>query len=302
MRGADHVGQAEKRAVGGRLNLEHVEARPRDMARFQRLGQSRLIDQPAARAVDDTYARFQLGDVLAAEDIGGLLGIGHMQGDEIGMGEQLLQLDLAHAHLLGLLLGEERIIGHDLHLEALGPVADDAADIARADHAKRLAGQLDPHEAGLLPFALMGRGAGLGNLPRHGEHHRDGVLGGGDHVAKGRVHHDHALLGGRDLVDIVGADPGAADDFQIGRGGEDLFRHLGGRADGEAVIVADAPQERVLVLAKGGFEIHLDAAIAEDLHGGFAEFVGYENFGGHGSGPFGWGPVGGQNCPPYDGD
>ena len=54
---------------------------------------------------------------------------------------------------------------------------------------------------------------------------------------------------------------------------------LGGRADGEAVIVADDLGELVLVLAEVGLEVDLDAAILEDLHGGGRQRVGNENFG-----------------------
>ena len=75
---------------------------------------------------------------------------------------------------------------------------------------------------------------------------------------------------GRD-VDIVDADAGAADHLQLLRLLEDLRRHLGGRADGEAVVVADDLGELVLVLAEVGLEVDLDAAILEDLHGGGRE-------------------------------
>ena len=43
---------------------------------------------------------------------------------------------------------------------------------------------------------------------------------------------------------------------------------LGGRADGEAVIIADDLGELVLVLAEIGLVVDLDAAVVEDLHGG----------------------------------
>ena len=55
-------------------------------------------------------------------------------------------------------------------------------------------------------------------------------------------------------------------------------RHLGGRADGEAVEIADQLGELVLVLAELRLEIDLDAAILEDLHRGGRERVGDENF------------------------
>ena len=57
---------------------------------------------------------------------------------------------------------------------------------------------------------------------------------------------------------------------------DQLFGHLGGRADGETVIVADDLGELFLVLAELRLEIDLDAAVAENLDGGFGQFVGYE--------------------------
>ena len=118
-----------------------------------------------------------------------------------------------------------------------------------------------------------------GDLARQREHHRDGVLGGGDRIAERRVHHDDALGGrGRD-VDVVDADAGAADDLQLRRLLQQLLGDLGGRADGEAVIVADDRGELVLVLAEVGLEVDLDAAILEDLRRRRGQLVGNENAG-----------------------
>ena len=122
---------------------------------------------------------------------------------------------------------------------------------------------------------------GLRDLARQRQHQRDRVLGGGDGIAERRVHHDDALGGRRRDVDIVDADAGAADHLQLGRLLQNLRRHLGGRADGEAVVVADQLGELVLVLAERGLEVDLDAAILEDLHGGGREGVGDENAGSH---------------------
>ena len=50
--------------------------------------------------------------------------------------------------------------------------------------------------------------------------------------------------GGGLEVDIVDADPGAGDDAQVGRGGEDLFGDLGLAADDERVGVAHGVEQR----------------------------------------------------------
>ena len=104
----------------------------------------------------------------------------------------VVQVDLLDAHLDRALGGQERIVGDHLHPQAERAAGDDRADVAGADQAERLAGDLDAHEAVLLPLAGLGAGVGLGQLAGEREHQRDGVLGGGDRVAERGVHHHHA--------------------------------------------------------------------------------------------------------------
>src|SRR6185312_12623031 len=70
-----------------------------------------------------------------------------------------------------------------------------------------------------------------------------------------------------------------ADNLQILGRRDDLFGDLGGRPDGEAVILADDLEQLVLVLAEIRQVVDLDAVVLEDLHGGFAELVRNENLG-----------------------
>ena len=121
---------------------------------------------------------------------------------------------------------------------------------------------------------------GGGNLAREREHQRDGVLGGGDRIAERRVHHDDAARGGGGNVDIVDADAGAADHLQFGRAFEQFGGDLGGRADRQAVVVADDLGQ--LVLVEAGLDVDLDAALLEDGDGGGRELVGDENARRHG--------------------
>ena len=202
-----------------------------------------------------------------------------MQRDEIGALEQFVELDLLDAEIGGALRRQEWIVGDHFHLQPERAVGNDRTDISAADHAERLAENLHAHEFVLFPFAGARRSIGFRNLPRQRQHERDRVLGGGDRIAERRIHHDDAARGRRRNVDIVDANAGAADHLQVFGLFEDLRRHLGGRADGETVIVADGGGELFLVLAERGLEIHLDAAILEDLHGGGRQCVGNKNLG-----------------------
>ena len=195
--------------------FEHIEGGAGDMARFERVIERVLDDEAAARAIDDAHALLHLGDRRRIDDAARLVGQRRVQRDEIGAAEDVVELDLLDADLDRPLRRQERIEGDDLHLEAERPVGDDRADIAAADDAQRLVEELDAHEAVLLPLAGMGRGIGLGDLAGQRHHQRDRVLGRGDGVAEGRVHHDDAARRGGGNVDIVDADAGAADHLEI---------------------------------------------------------------------------------------
>src|SRR4029079_10577542 len=237
------------------------------------------VDQPAARAIDQPQIFLGQLETVGVDDVAGLFGQRRVQRDEIGPPQQLFEIDLFDPEIDRALVGEERIVGDHLHLHAERTVGDDRADIAAADDAERLAENLDAEKFVLFPFAGSGRGIRFGNLPRQLQHKGDRVLGGGDRIAERRVHHDDATRGRRRDVDIVDADAGAADYFQVAGAFEDFRRYLGGGADGQPVKTVDRFGELVLVLAEIGLKVGLDAAVLEDRYGGGRQRVGDENFG-----------------------
>ena len=117
MRGRDEVGRAEQGRGGGRLGLEHVERGAGDLAAVERLLQRRLVDQPAARAIDDPHAGLGLRQRLARQDAARLVGQRRVQGDEVGAAQQFVELDLLDPQLERPLGRQEGIVGDDLHLE-----------------------------------------------------------------------------------------------------------------------------------------------------------------------------------------
>ena len=175
---------------------------------------------------------------------------------------------------------QERVVGDHLHLQPDGARRHHRADVAAADEPQRLAGDLDPHEPRLLPLAGPGRGVRRRDLPRHREHHGDGVLGGGDRVAEGRVHHHDALgaeaAGMSTLSTPIPARPITR---RLPALAISSARHLGGRADREAVVAADDLGQPRRVAAELRLEVDLDAAVAEDLHGGVGKLIGNKNLG-----------------------
>ena len=204
-----------------------------------------------------------------------------MQRDEVRAGEEFVELDFFDAKVSGALLRQEWIEGHDMHFEANAARGDDGANIAAADHAERLAGDLNAHEAVLLPLARLGREVRLGQVAGDGEHHGDGVFSGGDGIAERRVHHNNALARGSWNVHIVNANAGAADHFEICGSGNQLLGDFRRRADREAVVLADDFEQLVLVLAEVRQIIDFHATVFEDLNGGWGEFVRNEYAGRH---------------------
>ena len=61
MRRRHHLVVAEQDIFLGRFGLEHVQRRARDMAGVERRLQRLLVDQSAARAIDDPHALLDLG-------------------------------------------------------------------------------------------------------------------------------------------------------------------------------------------------------------------------------------------------
>ena len=65
------------------------------------------------------------------------------------------------------------------------------------------------------------------------------MFSGGDSIAEWRVHNHNAAFGGFGNVDIINADTGTANHFQMRGGIQNIFCHLGRRADRQAVIIAN---------------------------------------------------------------
>jgi hypothetical protein len=101
------------------------------------------------------------------------------------------------------------------------------------------------------------------------------VLCGGDGIAERRVHDNDAARGGGRNVDIVDADAGAPDHFEVLCLLQQLGRYFRGRTNCQALVIADYLGK--LVLVDAGLHVDRDAVIPENLHGGGRKRVGDEN-------------------------
>ena len=101
-----------------------------------------LVDDAAARDVEDERAGLRRLQLRAAEEPAGLRCQRGMHGDDVRPMQELGQPDQPRAGLGRLLLGQVRIAGDDPHLEADGATRDRLADLPEPDDAEDLSAQL----------------------------------------------------------------------------------------------------------------------------------------------------------------
>ena len=201
--------------IAGGLVGVHVQTGGADLAGLQSGQQGGLVHVGAAGGVDDHHAILHLGDVLG-RDQSAAVHSGSVDGDEVGLGQQLIHLHIGDAQLLGDHGHLIDIKGDDLHADGLGHHAQVLADAAEAHDAQGLALQLDALAIGLLlPLALAHGVTGDGQIPGAGKHMTHGQLGHGLGGSAGGVLHGDAVLLGILHVDVVHTHAAADDHLQL---------------------------------------------------------------------------------------
>ena len=112
-------------------------------------------------------------------------------------------------------------------------------------------------------------------MPRQREHHRNGVFGGGNRIAEGRIHHNNAARRGAGDIHIIHANAGAAHHLQARRCFQHFPRDLGGGAHRKPIILTNNGAE--FRRRQAGFHIGFNAAFTKNRNRGGAEFVGDQN-------------------------
>lgn len=200
VRGSDDLLHLDQRVVGiERLLLPGVNRGTPNLALFESLDQSLVIDDSAARLIDDDGVGLHYVELLLADKTAGILGQRAVQGDDVGLAQQSLEINASAVQLLFKLLGHRvRIVVQEvLALPALKALENHAADIAAADDADDLVAQLvgvvTPGPA--VPLALLAAAVDHGEAAHAGQHQCDGELcGGGGVLAVGVADGDALLL------------------------------------------------------------------------------------------------------------
>ena len=198
-----------------------------------------------------------MASCVGADQAGGLGRLGQVDRHEVGLREQRVEVDQAHAHLRGAAGLDVGVVGDHRHPERRETLRHEHADPAEADDADGLLVELDAGVARSLPLAVLQRGVRRRHVPGSGQHQRDRELGGADDVGGGRVDHHHARLGRGAHVDVVEADTGPRDHLEPGGGRERLGVDLRGRAHQDRVDVDDGRQQRAPVRAVAGPDLEV---------------------------------------------
>ena len=201
----------QRRSGRRRFHGEDIEGGASHLAFLERPQERLLVDQPPAGAVHEERARLHRGQLVSPDEGLGILRQRHVQRQDVGPAQDLLPRAQFHAEPPGPFLRHVRIVGQHPHVEGHRPPGHFAADLPEPDNAERLPGQFGAGVRLADPPARGQGGVGLRDAADQGEEHRHRVLRGRDRAALGGVEHEDPAPRGRLDVDVVHADPRAAD-------------------------------------------------------------------------------------------
>lgn len=235
-------GSAERVVGGSRLGEPDITTVAGEVAGLEGGGDILLDDDGATGGVDEVRAGLHLGNEVLVEQALGLLVERAVDGDNVTLGEHLLEgLDAAAANL-GLLLGGQGLVVKVQQLLAakgLEAAQDTLADAADGDGTDNLALEvvLLLGDGGDVPVALGDLLVGGDEVAEEDQDGHDDVLGDGDDVGAGDLGDGDAAVGlvGSGQVDVVGADTSSDGDLEVLGLGETLRGQVARVEAGEAV-------------------------------------------------------------------
>src|SRR6516225_9279508 len=121
----------------------HIDPGAGDAPCGERLNKCCLVDDTSASDVHQIGGGFHLTECLGVKEFLGLLGEGTSEGDEIGLGQE--GLELGHGtHRVGHAAAGGRIAPQpdDAHIEGFGQLGEASADLPEADDKEHLAAEL----------------------------------------------------------------------------------------------------------------------------------------------------------------
>ncbi len=158
-----------------------------------------------------------------------------MQGEVVGDGVNFFQLGQADSLLFCHRSRNKGIVGDDFHPESSRPPRHFHADSPQTHDTQSFAPQFGALQRFLLPLPGVHELVRPSDVARHGEHERQRVLGHGDGIGTGSIHHCDALARGSIQINVVDAHAGAPDDPQFAGMFQQIGVHLHRRANDKRV-------------------------------------------------------------------
>ncbi len=189
-----------------------------------------------------------------------------MDADKIGSGQEIIQANQWNPLLGRCIRGYIRVISYHIHLQSLGPLRNEATDTTNADDAESLIIELQPHEFGPLPLSRFSGGVGLRDIPRHGQHHGNGMFGSRDGIFPRSVHHEDSPSRRCLQVDVIDPDSGTADYLELLRCVDNISSKPSLAPDNDTVILPNGCHQ----LAGAHISIHITPDLLLLLKGFYA--------------------------------
>ena len=184
VRGQEHIVELGERAAIG-LGVEGVEVGACLGVLAEELRERRLVDEPAARAIDHHRVRSEHGDARRVQQVLRVGGEAQIEGDDVARAHQLVDGAGPDAVLVREGGVEHGIAREQADREGLQQPNQGTADAAEANDAHRLAAQEPAHR--LLPLAAADGAVGGAQVSQHRERAAEHQLGDGVDVRLGRV-------------------------------------------------------------------------------------------------------------------
>ncbi|SCE28376.1 hypothetical protein GA0115236_14528 [Streptomyces sp. IgraMP-1] len=253
VRGDDDVGeghQAGQHVVGHHveglvveeepgLGLVDVEADAEEAAGAQDVDQGAGVDEAAPAGVDEDRVVLHQVEGVGVHEVFGGGQQRDVQADHVGLAEQLLALDVAHAEFAaGGVLRD--VPAQQVHPEAVGDPGERLADAAGADHADGAAAQVAAHQPLQPEVEVAGAVGGPDDAPVDGHREGPGELGDGVRRVGGDPGDGQGEAFGDVEVDVVEAGGALRDELGAARrqGLEHGAAEVGVDAGGDGLVAA----------------------------------------------------------------
>jgi len=223
------LGVAERVILGGGLGEPDITTVSTEVARLEGLSDILLDNDGTASGVDEPSTGLHLRDEVLVEETAGLLVQGAVNGDNVTLGEHLLEIiDTTATDLLLGLGGEGLVVVVEelLAVEGLETAEDTLTDTADRDGTDDLTLEVELilGDGGDVPVAVLDLLVGRDKVADEEEDGHDDVLSDGDNVGAGDLGNGDTAVGGVGgvQVNMIGTNTGSDGELEVLGLGETL--------------------------------------------------------------------------------